>query len=191
MAQTPLVQVEVALARLQTRPQLPQLLRFELNWTSHPLSALPSQLPKPGVHEIVQEPPEQFAWPLVDTQILPQPPQLAGSVVVVTSQPSLATPLQLPCTVSQSMAHTLPRQAGVPPNALQEVAQLPQCATFDVVSVSQPSSGLLLQSAHPVSQRLTAQLPVVQVPVACGGAQVTPQPPQLFTEFSGVSQPSA
>ena len=112
-------------------------------------------------------------------------------MVVVTSQPSLATPLQLPCTVSQSMAHTLPRQAGVPPNALQEVAQLPQCATFDVVSVSQPSSGLLLQSAHPVSQRLTAQLPVVQVPVACGGAQLTPQPPQLVTVFSGVSQPSA
>ena len=98
---------------------------------------------------MVQAPPEQSGEPFVASQILPHPPQLFGSLVMVTSQPSLGVPLQLPWTESQSMAQTPLRQAGVPPRLLQTLPapHPPQCATSVVVFTSQPSVGLLLQSA--------------------------------------------
>jgi hypothetical protein len=47
-------------------------------------------------------------------QTVPQAPQLAGSLEVSCSQPSLTMPLQLPQPVAQAMLQVLLAQAGVP-----------------------------------------------------------------------------
>jgi hypothetical protein len=60
IAQTPPLQLGVPFVELQTLPQPPQLLTFELMSSSQPLPATPSQSPQPALHPvIVQTPVEQ------------------------------------------------------------------------------------------------------------------------------------
>lgn len=77
-------------------PQAPQATVVSRR-ASHPLTALPSQLPKPVLQfNRVQAPlthePEAFA----NEHVVPQAPQLATVTLVFVSQPLLASPSQLP-----------------------------------------------------------------------------------------------
>ena len=59
--------------------------------------------------------------------------------------------------------------------------QAPQLLTSLLVFVSQPSTGLLLQSAKPGLQDATVQTPTVQAGVPFATKQTRPQAPQLLT----------
>ena len=87
MTQAPAVQPDVAFARLQTLPQVPQLLAVVLVLVSQPLVALPSQLPYGAVQVMPQMPLPQSGAPLVLLQTVPQTPQFAASVLMLVSQP--------------------------------------------------------------------------------------------------------
>jgi hypothetical protein len=62
----------------------------------------------------------------------------------------------------------------------QLLPQLPQFAAFDVVLISQPSAGFLLQSAKPALQLSTSQLAAAHPAVPFWTKHWCPQPPQLF-----------
>jgi hypothetical protein len=109
---------------------------------------------------------EQVATPKsTGGQELVQLPQCAGSLVVSTHEL-----LQLVSPVAQLVVHmgpaSLSLQTCVP---LQATVHDPQCWWSLVVSISQPSDALPLQSARPGSHVPTAQLPaMLQVAAACG-----------------------
>jgi hypothetical protein len=84
------------------------------------------------------------------SQSLPHVPQLFSSELRLISQPSTALPLQLPCVLSQVMAHWLFEHDGVPPTALHAFPHPPQCEVLLVVFVSHP--GDELQSPQPALQ---------------------------------------
>lgn len=93
-AQAAMVQVAVALARTQRRPQAPQLFTLEKRSISQPLAGRRSQSAKPVLHApTVQAPAVHEAVALASAQVLPQAPQLAV-VVVGVSQPSVFERLQ-------------------------------------------------------------------------------------------------
>src|SRR6185312_1823274 len=105
----------LAFARLHAFLQLPQLFTSALVLTSHPFVGLPSQSAKPVLQDtIVQAPFVHVALALVREHLLPQAPQLLGSVWRLTSQPSLTVPLQLAKFGLQlAMEHDPLEQAGV------------------------------------------------------------------------------
>ena len=65
----------------------------------------------------------------------------------------------------------------------------PQLLASLPMATSQPSTGLMLQSAQPASHTATLQLPVPQSPTACASVHSLPQAPQLLLELSEFSQP--
>ncbi len=70
--------------------------------------------------------------------------------------------------------------------------QVPQLVPSDCVLTSQPSSGLVLQSAKPLEQAVMAQESVTHDDVAFGRLQARPHAPQLrLSVVRLVSQPSA
>jgi hypothetical protein len=94
-AQTPPEQVGEPLAVEQTLPQDPQFPRLVLVFTSQPLAAFPSQLPKPALQlATVQLPATHAAVPFAAEQVLPQAPQFPRLLCVFTSQPLAAIPSQ-------------------------------------------------------------------------------------------------
>ena len=107
---------------------------------SHPLAALPSQSPKPALHE-------------------------------ATAQAPVA---QLPVPLAGAHADAAAAAVGSVSSA-----------------VSHPFAGLPSQSPKPGLHEATAQAPVAQLPVPLAGAQAMPQPPQLASVSSAVSQPFA
>ena len=75
----------------QLTPQAPQLLRSAFVFTQTPLQSV-----KPALQTTPQAPPAHTALPFVGVgQPVPQAPQLATSELMLISQPSPATPLQL------------------------------------------------------------------------------------------------
>jgi hypothetical protein len=115
-------------------------------------------------------------------QLLPQPPQFCGLLVMLISQPSDGTPLQFAKPELQLDTVQEPlEQAGVPFGALQLLPQPPQLFTLVLVLISQPFAGLPSQFAKPELQLATAQLPATQAGVPLGMLQTLPQPPQLET----------
>jgi hypothetical protein len=132
---------------------------------------------------------------------VPQAVQLPDALDA-TSQPSLlvASLSQSRCEPSHMGVHAEPTQAvAVAPEVLHTLKQAPQLSLSPETSVSQPSvSGALpaqsrkeplhvhLQLAAPMSGTLH-----VGTPWPATGSQVTPQPPQLASVFTGVSQPSS
>jgi hypothetical protein len=95
MAQLPVEQVAVALARVQAVPQAPQSVRL-VSDVSQPLGALLSQLPYPDEQVGTQAPLVQAVLPCALVQAVPQAPQLLASVLILVSQPLLALLSQLP-----------------------------------------------------------------------------------------------
>src|SRR5579871_1300312 len=155
---------------MQRLPQLPQWLGSMLVLTSQPLATTPSQSAKPALQlPILHTPPTHAGVPLGTTQTVLQPPQWFGSLLVLVSQPSVGLlsqsekpGLQLP------ILHTPPAHAGVALGTTHTLPQLPQWFGSPLVLVSQPSSGLPLQSPKPVLHVPTAHTPPSQPGVALG-----------------------
>ncbi|MFO0605277.1 MAG: hypothetical protein U0324_19010 [Polyangiales bacterium] len=197
--QVPRVQVldtqeAVALGKTQRLPQLPQWLT-DVRWsTSQPLLTLPSQLPKPEAQAIdTHAPPEHVGAPLVALHGRPQVPQLATSVLVLTSQPSEGCALQsasgaahVPPTVHELDTHTGVRPVG----AVHRLEQPPQLPVSERVSVSHPSMGFMLQSAKPTLHAPITHSPPEQAAEALAKRQRVPQVPQLAASVTRLtSQP--
>jgi hypothetical protein len=88
MAQAPAVQVEVALGRVHTRPQAPQLEALALRSISQPLVEAPSQSPKPPAQrttvQVLAAQPLEATWERAHA--VPQAPQLEGSRAVLAQK---------------------------------------------------------------------------------------------------------
>jgi hypothetical protein len=139
----------------------------------------PEQTVCPAGHVAPHVPAAHVAVPpLGAPHALPQRPQCARVVLVLASQPLAALLSQSPKPALHINEHAPALQAGVPLAAAHAFAQRPQCATLDVVSVSQPLAGLPSQSAKPAAQR-TPHAPAAQVAVALAAAgHALPQRPQ-------------
>jgi hypothetical protein len=150
MAQVSPAQVAVALLRAHTDPQAPQFVS-ESRVSSHPVPSMPSQSPKPGSHaSIAQRSPAQVADALTRAHTDPQPPQLA-SESRVSSHPVPSMPSQLPKPgLHTPSAHVIEAHTGLAFEARHTVPHAPQSVRVSS-EVSQPSSGMPLQSANPAS----------------------------------------
>jgi hypothetical protein len=140
---------EPPVGAVHTRPQAPQWATVLRRSVSHPLAALPSQLPKPVLHAPrVHVPLVQVALALAKLHTRPQAPQLFTSEAVARQ-----TPEQLVCPAGQVCPHTPPVQLAPPPVAgVQTFRQRPQLAVSVWMLVSQPLAGLPSQSAKPAAQ---------------------------------------
>src|SRR5438309_1636105 len=95
MVQLPPLHAPVPFAIAHTAPQLPQLFASLAMVVSQPSFGLPLQSAKPGLHApIWQLPLVHSGPPFLGEHTWPQPPQLAMSEAVFTSQPSFGLPLQ-------------------------------------------------------------------------------------------------
>jgi hypothetical protein len=92
MLQTPELQLAVPFWLPHTLGHAPQCCGDRLRFTSQPLLASPSQLPKPGEQLMPQTPAVQVGMPFVVLQALPQVPQFDTSAEVALSQPSSIAP---------------------------------------------------------------------------------------------------
>ncbi len=107
-------------------PHVPQLETLLERSVSQPLASEPSQSPQPPLHEaITQLPVAQLAVACARLQAVPQEPQLA-SVVRLVSQPFPTLLSQLPQPVLHEIEQTLAVQLGVPFAELQALPQAPQ-----------------------------------------------------------------
>ena len=105
-------------------------------------------------HAIWQAPPVHEGVPLALEHTMPQPPQLAMSVPLAVSQPSLSLLLlQSEKPAMQAPLQTPAAQVGMGTLFMEQacgaamVLQPPQLAGSTVVLISQPSAALALQSA--------------------------------------------
>ena len=110
----------VPLVLLQALPQTPQLPALVCVFVSHPLAAVPSQLPKPVVQdESVHVPVAQDGLAFEKLQGTPHPPQFVKLLSCV-SQPLPELPSQSPKPAVQLEIPQTPfTQLGVPPAAEQ------------------------------------------------------------------------
>jgi hypothetical protein len=76
-------------------PQVPQFV-VVLSDASQPLVPTASQLPNPALQAIEQAPRAQLGVPLLLLHVVPHAPQFAVLIWVLTSQPLLEVPSQLP-----------------------------------------------------------------------------------------------
>ena len=129
----------------------PQLAGSVLTFTSQPfepaLFSSPSQSVKPASQLCSHAPAVHTGAEFGgrSSQATPQPPQLAGSVLVVVSQPSRATfssALQSSKPALQAMLQVLARQLGVPLAVLQGSAQTPQWLVSVGKNVSHPAAAV-------------------------------------------------
>ena len=157
---------------------------------SHPFAQTPSTLRWVAVHPVMAQVPDEHVVAAtldeqMDAQLFPQEPQLFRLLVRFTSQPSPAALLQFPKPALQAaIAHMPAAHIGVPLGAKHGMPQPPQLATEVRVLISQPSMGLLLQSAKPALQVPTVHAPLVQLAVAFGTLQVRPHMPQWVGMWS-------
>jgi hypothetical protein len=87
----------VAFVGAQTPPHPPQRMGSLRVSASQPFSATPSQSAKPALQVNPQRPAVQVGEALaLAAQAVPHPPQCAGSVKVLASQPLRAMPSQSP-----------------------------------------------------------------------------------------------
>ena len=185
-----------ALGKTQRLPHIPQCATAVRWSTSQPLPTLPSQLPKLALHVMAAHtPPEHVGMPLVALHARPQAPQLASSVRVSTSHPSVACALQSASGAGQipPAVHELDTQMAVrPTGAVQRFMQAPQLFASARVSVSQPSMGFLWQSAKPELHAPITQSPPEHAAPALAKRQRLPQVPQLAASVIRLtSQPVA
>jgi hypothetical protein len=184
----PDVQVVVPFAFTHCVPQLPQFERLVFVLVSHPVEALPSQLPNPALHvPRVHAPPGHVSAALARLHTTLQSPQ-SESVAMLRSQPLLALPSQFLKFAAHVGTHAPAVQVVVPFAFVHCVPQVPQ---FDVVfsDASQPLFWRPSQLPNPALQEIE-QEPRLQVGVAFAPLQTEPQEPQLPRLVSVfVSQP--
>ena len=174
MKHAPFAHPAVALARLQTWPQVPQLFASFDPFVSQP--ALVSQSRKPGLQAPgAQEPPVQSAPALAKLQVLPQVPQFPTLPLRSASQPSARVPLQLPNPGLQPPIAQVPAvQAGAALAKEQAFPQVPQLVTEVAVLISQPFALVLSQLEKPALQVVTVHVPLLQAAAAFGSVQLVP-----------------
>src|SRR6185437_2785467 len=97
----PLLQEAVAFSLPQAVPHEPQWLTLDVVSVSQPLSALPSQSPKPPLQLGLQAPATQGFVPLSAVHAELHVPQLLASVSRLVSQPLSGLPSQSPKPVAQ------------------------------------------------------------------------------------------
>jgi hypothetical protein len=189
-AQVPVAQVAEALAKAQTRPQAPQLRTSVCVSTSQPFAALPSQLPKPALHATPQAPDAQVAEAFArGGHTVPQAPQFAALVLVLTSHPLAGSPSQFAEPAAQTTPQTPAwHRAVAPPPAVHALPQRMQLDTSLVRFTSQPLAGFVSQSAKPVLQVATAQAPAAQLDTPFVAWHRRPQAPQFAVSPCGFTQ---
>jgi hypothetical protein len=171
-------QAGVAFARLHALPQAPQLFTLFVRFVSQPFAPLPSQFPRPELHdETPHTPPTQFGVPPPVGQMLPQVLQLLTSVFVLVSQPLFGLPSQSLKPAAQVGTQAPAVQVVVPFRLVQETVHDPQFAVV-LSGVSQPFRVLLSQSPKPELQ-VGTHAPVVHTVEPCALEQGRPQPPQF------------
>ena len=184
------LQPAVALAKLQTVPQEPQLIALVVVLISQPSAAFVLQFAEPLLQMIEHPPLEHSGVPLLAPQTVEQVPQFAMSFLKFVSQPLVTLLSQLPQPVSQAMPHPPEVHDAVPLVLLQTFGHAPQCARSLFRSASQPSPAKLLQFAHPAKHVVMAQALPEQDDVAWLVLHPRPQPPQFDVfELVLVSQP--
>jgi len=105
----------VPLVELHILLQAPQLAPSFVRRASQPLEYLVSQSANPELQAAtVQAELRQAAVPFGATQVVPQVPQLAASLVVVASQPLPTLPSQFPKPAAQAIVQTPAEHPGVP-----------------------------------------------------------------------------
>jgi hypothetical protein len=122
-------------------PHAPQLVVVLVRLVSQPLVATPSQSPKPVLQRKPQAPDPQVVVALARAgHALRHAPQLATSVVVLISQPSLAVALQSEKPGTHAKMHALEAQV---PKALggsaQTRPQAPQLARSEARVAQEPA----------------------------------------------------
>jgi hypothetical protein len=187
--QVPVEHDSLAFARSQTAAQPPQLVSV-LSPVSQPLAELPSQLPQPDRQlPSWHTPPKQLAEAFAKLHAVAHVPQWVTDVLRLTSQPLFTLPSQLPQPELHVMAQAPPLQLGTPFVALQTTAQLPQLFTFELTFSSQPLPATPSQLPQPAAQAPSVHTPVVHDSLAFGKSHTWLHAPQLFSDFTLVSQP--
>lgn len=130
-----------------------------------------------------------MAVPLLLLQTVLQPPQCAG-VLRLVSQPLAGLLSQSPKPEEQAIPQLPLVHVGVPPAVEHFRVQPLQLLTSVFRLTSQPSAGLLLQSAKPGLHAPMAQVPLLQVAAALANVHLVLQALQLLTSvFRLTSQP--
>ena len=162
--------------------------------TSQPLVRMPSQLRKPVLQLMLQEPPAQVGVEFGRVgHTRPHPPQLDTLVTKFVSQPLAVLPSQLP---KPALHPTIPQvpfeQLSMAFGRLQTRPHAPQLLGLVFVLVSQPLVGLPSQFAKGELHETITQLPLTQATTALGRWQKTSHMPQLFISVCKfLSQPSS
>jgi hypothetical protein len=162
-------------------PQRPQCAGFIVSAVSQPLASIVSQLPKPRLHVEPQALAVQVGLALGRAgQVIPQPPQLAGSVAGVTqlAPQSICVAPHVDTHMPTIGSHTVPAAHGRP--------QAPQFAGL-LRAASQPFDAFMSQSAKP-GRHVNPHAPRSHVGVAFGrGGHAFPQAPQLRASLSSTA----
>ena len=129
---------------VQRVPQAAQFVSV-VREVSQPSAATPLQSPEPGVHVMIVHAPAAQPSELVFARahVAPQPPQLVGSTAVFAQNEVGADP-QVVSGAAHVVPHTPPEQTCP---AGHDVPHPPQLALSVWVFTSQPSEGLMSQSA--------------------------------------------
>jgi len=162
--------------------QAPQLLMSPaVTLTSQPSTDDPLQSRKPAAHApMVQRPAAQVAAALANWQLLPHTPQLVTVVLVLTSQPLLALPSQLPKpALHAARVHALDAQPATPLARVHTVPHAPQLLGSLARSRQTPEQ-LTVGDAQ-----VAEHMPPEQI---CPDAHITPQPPQLLLSVAVARQ---
>ena len=161
------------------------------SWHSQPFDTMPSTL-NHGVAQLAtwQVPVPQVPDACAGEHEPPQVPQLVVDVSAV-SQPFESMPSQLPESALQlEIAHVPVEHVAVAFGREQPAPHEPQLPSV-LSGVSQPLPALPSQLPQPAAHEAIAHVPVAHVEVAWASEHAVPQPPQLLSVLSGVSQPFA
>jgi hypothetical protein len=172
----------------------PQLFTSVWVLTSQPSTALALQFWKPMLHAPrAQRAMAHVADALGKEHRVAHPPQLAGSLVMLISQPSEGIALQFWNPASQGpRVHAPLTQVGVARGKLHALPQVPQLPTDVVRSTSQPSEVIPLQLPRPGMHTVLLHIPMAQLGVPPTVEHITPHPEQCKALVSMlVSQPLA
>jgi hypothetical protein len=170
-------------------PHIPQCPAADNRFTSQPLSALPSQSPKPAAQVIRQRPAAQPAAPLGPAgHTFPHAPQWLALVPVFTSQPFVASPSQSAKPAAQVIRHTpITHEGAALGPAAQAFPQRPQSVASDCKS-TQVIPHRVCAIPQPDTQRDTP--PIVEHS-GVAPAHTFPHAPQLAVPSREASQPFA
>jgi hypothetical protein len=162
----------------QAIPQPPQCVLLVATVVSQPFIALPSQLPKPMLHDaIAHEPVAHVAVALLRAQAAPHAPQFV-SVLVGASQPFIAFASQLPKPMLHDCtAHVPVLHVGVAFGVAHATRHPPQFATV-FSRTSQPFASLMSQSPKPMLQVAIEHIAAEHAPLAFAGAHALLHIPQ-------------